>query len=315
MRVHFIVNPMAGRVRYGKLVAAIREELSKHDIHITSSLPEALPEQSIRSTDGPQLPFDEAPPDMVVAVGGDGTVNRVINAVARRGVPVGILPCGSANDLAGALGIPEDFSRACAIIKSVHMVKIDLISVNGTYFATCGGLGVAAAVAQRVNRWKGGARRKSNVARVLGKKVYLLAALVELGRTWRPVHGRIVGNGDGRQVRWASLLVCNQPQFGGFSPAPMASNCDGILDLCEVRSPPQRGRMLWVSLQALRGRAHTCPEVTQHRATAVTIDTDRPVPFLGDGEILAVAQRFNIEVKPGALCVAVPDGGKAWEGE
>lgn len=315
MRVHFIVNPMAGRARYGKLVAAIRREFSEHDIHITPSLPTFLADRSKRAAGTPQVAVEGARVDMVVAVGGDGTVNGVINAAGAGGVPVGILPCGSANDLAGALGIPKDFGRACAIIRSAHLAKIDLISVNGTCFATCGGLGLAADIAQRVNRWKGGASRKSNVARVLGKNVYLLAALVELGRTWRPVHGRILGNGDGRQARWASVLVCNQPQFGGFSPMPMASNRDGVLDLCEVRAPPQRGRMLWVSLQALRGRAHTCPEVTQHRAAAVTIVTDRPVPFLGDGEILAVARRFRIEVNPAALRVAVAHNGTASEEE
>jgi len=298
MRIHFVINPKAGRVRYGRLAAAIRREFDGYDTHIT-----------------PRLAVPPAATDMVVAVGGDGTVNRVVNAVAPRGVPIGILPRGSSNDLAAALGIPGDFHSACEIVKAARITEIDLVSVNGKYFAICGGLGLAAAIAQRANRWKEGPDRMAGAVKVLGRKVYLLAAIFELCGRWRPVRARVLCEGRMREALWTSLLICNQPHSGGFCPSPLASNRDGLLDLCEIQAPPQRARILWISLQVLRGRADNCPEVSQHRTTAVTIVSPKPMPFLGDGEILDFSRQFRIKVHPRVLRVAVPDNKKAMEGE
>jgi diacylglycerol kinase (ATP) len=250
---------------------------------------------------------------MVVAVGGDGTVNRVINAVGTKNIPVGILPRGSSNDLADALGIPRDFRQACQVIKAARMADIDLISVNGTCFATCGGIGLAADVSARANQWRKGRSRISSLARALGRKVYPLAVLRELLGGWRPPEARIVSQEGCWQIAWFSVLISNQPNFGGFSASPAACNRDGFADICQMESPGRRGRMFWISLQTLRGRADNCREVSQRRAQEATIVARDPVPFFGDGEILEQGRFFRIQVQPRALWVVVPDGAKTWE--
>lgn len=291
MRVHFIINPRAGRGLSRGLLDAIREEFCDHDIAL--------------ATDYRELP-SAPPPDTVVAVGGDGTVNLAIRACARTQAILGILPRGSSNDLARALGIPTRLTAACAVIRDGHVARIDLLRVNGTRFATCGGLGLGAAVAIRANRWRrsGGRARPSWAA--LGRRIYPLAAMAELAHEVQPFHARLESGRNTRETLCAALLVSNQPKCGGFCTSPSASHRDGLLDLCEIVASANRRRLAWISWQALRGHLDRCQEVTHHRATALRITTDRFLPFFGDGEILCRAHRFDVSVQGRALRIAVP---------
>jgi len=107
-------------------------------------------------------------------------------------------------------------------------------------------------------------------------------------------------------------LVSNQARFGGFSASPKANNRDGLVDICRMRAPSRRLRMLWISLQTLLGRADNCGEVSQHQTRDVTIVTRDPVSFFGDGEILDRGRFFRIQNHPRALWVVVPHGTKTW---
>lgn len=313
MRLHFVVNPKAGRIRCGDLVAAIREEFVGHDIRI-SSTPPIIPEKKLFRIEDLLWPsVQEDVEEMVVAVGGDGTVNSVINAVGVKNVPVGILPCGSSNDLAGALGIPTDFHKACQVIKAARLMDIDLISVNGRYFVTCGGLGLASQVADRANRWRTGQNRLSRLARFLGRRIYSLAVLRELFGKQHPLQARIITGDSDEEKLWLSLLVSNQPRFGGFSASPAACNRDGLADICEMKFPSRRGRLFKIAVLAYVNNADTCQEVSQHKAREFTMVTKEPVPFFGDGEILARGRFFRIQVRPRSLWVVVPNGARIWE--
>ncbi len=302
MRIHFVINPRAGHARRSDPRTAIREAFPEHCIRISSN-PATIWRDSASSR-----------PDLIVAAGGDGTVNRVINAVSPERLSVGILPCGSSNDLARALGIPRDLGRACAVIRRAALAEIDLIAVNGTYFATCGGIGFAAAVAERANRWRNGGDRAPTAAARLGRAVYPAATLAELLRRREPFHARLCCAEWRHEASWAALLISNQPHFGGFCVSPEASNQDGFLDLCEIAPPSGRARMAWISLQAYRRRADTCAEVRNHRTRSITIVAKQPVPFFGDGEILCHGRRFHIAVTRHALRVVVPSPAEVCHG-
>jgi len=237
---------------------------------------------------------------------------------------VGIIPCGSSNDLAGQLGIPMDFFRACRTILSARLTDIDLISVNGRYFATCGGLGLAADTALRANAWRcepnlagdtarrTNARRRcrrwtSHLARRLGRWIYPLALLRELIGGWQPPVARVLCGEEDRVEPWFSLLISNQPRFGGFTASAQADHRDGRADICRIRAPSKRLRMLWIALQTYRGRADACPEVSQRRAPALTILSEKPAYFFGDGEILDRGRFFRVQTHPRALRAARED--------
>jgi diacylglycerol kinase family enzyme len=235
-------------------------------------------------------------------------VNRVINQCDPRRLLLAILPRGSANDLGAELGIPADFDRAMAVLEAERFEEIDLVSVNGARFATCGGIGMAGDVALRANRWKSGGGWTSRAARRLGPLVYALATLAETRRSaGRPLLATLRAGRTVRRIRLGTALFSNQPRVGGlFTPSPLASNRDGLLDACAMSAPDSRARLLWVCGQLLRGRPERCPEIALLRSRSLTLETDADVTFFGDGEALAHGRRFRIEVLPRALKVAVP---------
>jgi diacylglycerol kinase family enzyme len=312
VRIHFVVNPNAGQFRHKELIAAIRREFARHDIVISEKPPAIAPRAPFPRPDPPGLAAAQNEPDIVVAVGGDGTVNRVVNAVVERNIPVGIIPCGSSNDLARALGIPLDLKQACQTIKDARLTNIDLVSVNGRYFATCGGFGIAGDVAERANIWRHGVGWSSRVARGLGRGIYPLALLRELSGGWRPPVARVTCRDTDCADAWFSLLIGNQSHFGGFSASPQADNQDGLLDICQMRAPGNRLGWLRISLRTYSGRADRCPEVSQHRDREVTILSANPVIFFGDGEVLDRGRFFNVRVHARALWVLSPNGDRTW---
>jgi diacylglycerol kinase (ATP) len=257
----------------------------------------------------PHLPRPEgSTPRLVVAVGGDGTVSRVINACEPRSLRLGLIPRGSANDLGTELAIPVDLGQALRVIQGGRFADIDLIAVNGARFATCGGLGLATDVAARANEWKGRVGWQGRLARSLGSLVYALAAVAETRASGRRViRATIRAAGFSRRVDLTTMLISNQPRFGGrFSASPLASNQDGELHLCGLAAPRSRARLLRLCLEIHRGTAGRCPEIFQFRARSVSIDTEEEVTFFGDGEVLTRGRQFRIEVLPRVLKVAVP---------
>jgi diacylglycerol kinase family enzyme len=291
MRYHFVINPHAGRVQLDEVLAVIGRHFAADEVCIHRELPPTA-----------QPPW--TPPDKVVAVGGDGTVHRVVNAVAGTGCAIGILPRGTSNDLARELGIPFDLNQACALLREGTTSRIDLVQVNSTFLVTAGGLGVPAAIADRANRWKAARGLRRIVARALGRGVYVAAAVVDLAGRWRPVHGALVP-GDG-SAPWAAVIVSNQSRLGPFSASPAARNRDGWLDVCTIEAPRPAPRMLWIALRMLFARGSRCVEVRASRARRLVVECAQPQPFLGDGEILETARRFEIEVRPSALKVIGP---------
>jgi diacylglycerol kinase (ATP) len=308
-----VLNLQAGKGRSTNLWAAIQREFSGDDI-VISSEPPKLSTRKPSHIEDPLWPSGKSgAPDMVVAVGGDGTVNRVVNTVVDHNIPVGIIPCGSSNDLARTLGISGNFDQACQTIRAARLTDIDLVSVNGRYFTTCGGFGLSGDVAQRANSWRRGRGRTSRLARRLSRGIYPLALLRELSGGWRPPVARIICQDEDRVDAWFSLLVSNQPDFGGFSASPKADHRDGRLDICRILAPSKRLRMLWISLRTYLGQADACSEVSQVRAREVTILSELPVSFFGDGEILDRGRFFRVQVHPRALWVAAPNGGNSWQ--
>ena len=293
MRYHFVVNPRAGRVRYEKLSSGIAREFRGCEYRITAGLP---------------LGADFRDPEtMVVAVGGDGTVNRVVNAVGEGAASIGLVPGGTANDLARALEIPTRFASACAVVRSGPLTEVDLARVGNRYFVTGGGLGLGARIAERVNAAKAPRSLLSGLIRLCGPWAYSLAALAELTASPEPIRARITTRGHTREANLAALLVSNQPRLGGrFSPCPSASNQDGILDVCAIEDPGSRARMARICWGFLCGRPGVRPEIHRDRIREMRVVTSRDTPFFGDGEVLACGREFVVSVRPAAIRIAVP---------
>ncbi len=243
----------------------------------------------------------------LVAVGGDGTVNRLLTPAARYGIPIGILPRGTANDLARAIGLKRSPKYDLGIIRGDQMRSIDLISVNGRYYVTCGGLGLPSSVVIRRNCGFSGFGAARIRSACLRKSVYLISAFLELSRR----HAVEVSLDNGRQIwngRSMAAIFSNQARFGAFfSLSPEAVNDDGAFDYCLIPEPANRLRGAGIVLRAAMGKGAVLPGTIKGRLRYARIRTDGDVPFFGDGEILTHGREFSIELRPRAVRLIVPE--------
>lgn len=299
MKVQVIFNVRAGKARkedfapilhakFGSALAGI--EHAFHPLHATEIARRAA----------------AAGIDTVVAAGGDGTVNAVLNGIIGTNAALGILPLGTANDLASFLCIPADVPTACDLVLNGRVRHADLIRVNGRFYATGGGLGLPCAIAALANTVKRRQTSRRSLQTIVGGRLYLLAAVYALLREPRACDSLVL-RWQGGSLRSAplALMIDNQPFIGShFIASPGAANDDGMFDVCLVENS-SRAAALITLLKALKGR-HV-GSVKTWRATDLLIEAERPVAFFGDGEILARAKELKVSICPGALKVIAPE--------
>jgi diacylglycerol kinase (ATP) len=249
--------------------------------------------------------------ETIVAVGGDGTVREVLNGVFGSRVSIGVVPAGTANDLAVYYRLPGDIDRAGDVILRHRTRPADVIEVNGECYLTAGGVGLPSEVASIANRIKSRGRLGRFVGRFLSSELYLAVTLWLVLVKRRPHHPVVVrSNGTVVASDILSLTVNNQPFLGrNFLVAPGAVNDDGQLDVCLIQRPRGRLRTLRVVLKAVSGKHVRLPGVRFWRTDRLIIEAASPLAFLGDGEVAKKALFFHIRVFPRALDVIVPETG------
>uniref|UniRef100_UPI004055B4C5 diacylglycerol/lipid kinase family protein n=1 Tax=Alistipes sp. TaxID=1872444 RepID=UPI004055B4C5 len=162
-------------------------------------------------------------PDLVVVAGGDGTVNYAVNKLKEAGcdLPLGILPAGTANDFARALGMDRDVVKAARQIVQGEEQRIDCGRVNGLYFVNVFSFGIFTTTSQRTSD-----ERKHRI----GKLAYLIEGVKE----FRSMHGvplQVLADGRKFDLNSLMVLVFNGETAGGFHLARRASVCDGLFDV------------------------------------------------------------------------------------
>lgn len=239
----------------------------------------------------------EFEPDVIVAAGGDGTANLALQAMRERDA-LAVLPLGTANDLAGFLGVSRNPGFLGSFVLQAAC-RIDLLRVNGQRFCTTGGLGLPAEVANHVNVLRNRGRSAwlaglgSNLYPVIGAECCVRAPpLHRLEIAWQELNG---GGWKQLEVQTHGLFVTNQATFArSLQVVEDADNADGRFELCVLMA---RGR---VELLRLLGRivqhAIRPGELRTIRTTRARILADREVRFFGDGEILCKAGEFEIDV-------------------
>jgi YegS/Rv2252/BmrU family lipid kinase len=233
--------------------------------------------------------------DLFIVGGGDGTLNRVADALVEAGLPLGILPLGTANDLARTLDLPSDLAGAGGVIARGRTRQIDLGRVNGKHFFNVASLGLSTRVTETLTK---------ETKRRWGVLGYPLSL-------WRAARGmrsfRVDIRCDEVEARLHSmqLWIGNGRHFGGgMTIAANADIDDGKLDL--VSLGPRSLWQLILSSPALRWGHHDTVERLRHwRGTEIEIDTHRRMPINTDGELTThTPARFT--VVPTALSVFVP---------
>jgi lipid kinase YegS len=236
----------------------------------------------------------------IVAGGGDGTLNAVVNAMLRKGktpkASLGILPLGTANDFARGAGIDRgDLTAALELACTGVPTKIDLGWMNGRYFINVASAGFGAEIT---------ATTPQDIKKVLGGAAYSLMGFVKAFQL-QPYEGRLI-LADGTVEEGSMLIMAvgnNRFAGGGYDVAPKASLTDGLLDVGVVSGlKPERVGDLVAELKdpVNPGNMH----LLYRQLAAFTIETEKPMHVNLDGEPV-VGNRFEFKSCPKSLSVVL----------
>lgn len=231
----------------------------------------------------------------VILGGGDGTLSAAAPALRDTGLPLGILPLGTANDLARTLGIPEDAAGAAAVVLAGHKRVVDLGSVNGHLFFNVASIGLSVDITRRLSKV---------MKRRWGKLAYPLAAAAVVS-TARRFSVRLRLDGQDVTVKSMQVAVGNGRFYGGGMVVEEGARIDdAALDVYSLE-PRSRWRLLWLARAFRAGQHEQLEEVRNLRARRVEVHTRRRRHVSADGEIVTVTPAY-FTVLPRAATVFAP---------
>jgi diacylglycerol kinase (ATP) len=307
-KAHLIYNPAAGKGHAGKIFPQVQSLLQKHGFACAVTLTESPGHAQRLSRE-----LTEQGCPLVVAAGGDGTINEVINGLmqARQagctGSALGVLPVGRGNDFAFGAGIPLDLENACLALSHDKRCSIDIGWVEGEavpegrFFGNGLGLGFDAVANIEASKMK----------RLGGVLSYLLAIWNTI---WiyskAPVYEVYY---DDHRVQKPFLMISAMigRRLGGmFLVAPQGKNSDGVFDICFAGHVSQLG-ILGVVPMFIQGTQEQHPECEIVRAKKLRIRAvEGSIPAHADGEVLCTAgHELSIEIVPSALQVVTQMNG------
>lgn len=291
-----IRNPKAGRGagerRWGQVLSLFEPLLNDRTvIHLAT-------ERAGHATNLAREAVDQGA-TTVVACGGDGTVNEVLNGMIDSGASLAVLPMGTGNDLCRSLGIGTDLNQAVPAALGEHSRTIDVgrwqCGGREGYFANICGSGFDAKVAERINR---------GFRYLTGTSAYIAAVLQTLMTYNRSVLHVTVDNHKISEHAMLCAVANAQSYGGGMLVAPLASLDDGLLDVVVVGDVSKMG-FIRAFPRVFKGTHLSHPQVSHRVGRVVTIDSETPLPVLVDGELVGTTPA-TFTLVPRGIRVLVP---------
>jgi diacylglycerol kinase (ATP) len=283
----FIVNPISG----GKKKDGVPELIEKH-------LDPASYKPVIVFSDGVSHARQIAKEavnkfDLIVAVGGDGTVNEVASALVGAETQFGIIPFGSGNGLARFLGIPMDTEQAVKTLNTGNIEAIDTAKLNGKPFFNMAGMGFDAHISEVFSHTK----KRGFIS-------YIKSSIQEISR-YKPQRYHLEIDGNDYEREAFMLSFANSSQYGNDAHiSPKASVQDGLLDVCVIKMFP-----LWrfpeMGIRMLNKTADKTSYVEIIRGKSITVKRIEPGPVHLDGEPKVMGTDIDIEIVPHSLKIIV----------
>lgn len=293
-RILVIINPSASRGRALRAWSRVRDLVASHGLTFT----EAFTERRMHAW---EIAHDAASQGytLIVAAGGDGTVNEVINGLMQVPQParpaLAVLPGGTGNDFARGIGTPQRADLAVQALVNGTRKRVDVGRVNDRYFGGISGVGFDAEAARQANEWP----------RWVGGTALYVGAILKMLATYSPVDARITIDGHAQSLRMFLLAAANTKWYGGgMFMAPHAEMDDGRLAVVYARD---LGKLETLALlpKVYSGRHLLHPKVSHTTADEIRVESDTPLSIHADGEIVGRVPAVFRAVR-GALEVLVP---------
>lgn len=216
--------------------------------------------------------------DTIIVLGGDGTLNEVINGVLASGccrIPrIAIIPSGSSNDFSKSLGMPQQLNKACRKIINGKTRYVDIGLVGNHYFCMASSVGLFAEVSAKSVHMKG----------LNGSLRYIAAALCVIGKMSSGWEMNIKADERIFHGTYGVLLVSNTSRFGGLFFTPKAKPDDGLFD-CLLIEMPRKLEALGLIPLTLRKELAKYKKVTSFQAKSLSVSLNPPAPIGNDGEV------------------------------
>jgi len=243
----------------------------------------------------------------LVVVGGDGSVNEVVNGIAgAQGVDLAVIPRGTGWDFVRTYDIPRDLDAAIdvALTGDVREIDVGVVSYRTwsgdeatSRFANVASAGISGAIARRANE----------SSKALGGKVSYYWATLAVFLGWQAGELRVTVDAETRSGRMIDAMVCNGRYLGGgMMMCPDAEPDDGLFDVLLIGDVTKRD-LAFVLPKTYRGKHLPHPRLELLRGRVVTVDADEPLPIELDGEQPGTTPA-RIEIEPRTLRVLVPRG-------
>lgn len=293
MKHIFIINPVAGKGKSLKLIPEIeRYFANRHEELVIETT--AYPGHATEIA----AAFAQEDHCSIYSVGGDGTLNEVLNGMAGGRCRLGVIPGGSGNDFIKSITDHTGLQHAIRRTVEGTEKQIDLARVNGRYFLNIASVGFDALVVQNTIKFK-------KFPLITGKAAYILGILSSILSYIN--HPLEITLDHEKILQTTSLLtaVANGKFYGGgMKAAPEASVDDGLFDVCVV-GRINRLQILRLLPRFIKGRHGELPQVSFHRGSCVKIKSSAPVLLNMDGEVQTVHEAV-FELIPGGVTVIVP---------
>jgi YegS/Rv2252/BmrU family lipid kinase len=293
-RAVVIINPLSGAGRHDTEVehhaSLARAVLADHGF-------DAVVRPTTKGGDAHEFALEavSAGSDLVVAWGGDGTVNETASALVHTQVPLGIIPAGSGNGLASDLVLPREPRAALRIAAGGRTLRIDAGEVGGCFFFNIAGVGLDAVIATRFA--SRGLRRR-------GFAGYVRLGSVELLR-YRAQPYRLTIDDQSSEYRALLVAIANGRQYGNrLLIAPGARLDDGKFEVVIVEDLSLLG-IAWRLPSLFRGTLAHGRGVSMRAARSIAVRIAGPIPYHVDGEPRLGHDELEFRVHPGALSVRV----------
>ncbi|HVD12248.1 MAG TPA: diacylglycerol kinase family protein [Gaiellaceae bacterium] len=295
----FLVNPAAENGAAGRRWPELAHRAAALGLRgdaLLSERPGQLTELARKAAEGGA--------DLLVAVGGDGTVNEVANGIAGLGVELAVIPRGTGWDFGRTYGIPRRLEDAVEVAlrgrtRSVDLGRARYRGWDGaereTLFANIASAGMSGAIAKRANE----------TSKALGGKASYLWATLAVFSRWRSDEVRVRVDAEEHAGRMHDVVVANGRYFGGgMMICPEAEPGDVLFDVLLIGDLTKRDLVLTLP-KTYRGRHLPHPKATLLRGTTVEIETREPLPVELDGEQPGTSP-VRFEIVPQALRLRVP---------